>query len=203
MQLSKLLEEFAASTAVPGGGSASAVAAALAASLGMMVCRLTLGRDKYEQVQQEVENLLGELEDHGTKLLGLADEDAAAYTEMAKAMSLPRETDQEKADRMEALQETAMKAAEVPARTLSASLRVMEIVARLCEIGNRNAISDAGCAMSLANAAVWGGYLNVLVNVPYLGDDDRREKLVESTKEDLLKATEIFKRAIGGISINL
>ncbi len=110
-------------------------------------------------------------------LLGLADEDAAAYGAFAAAMKLPRASDQEKAARSAAIRAAAVAAAEVPMRTLEACRDLVVASEALAGRSNRNAASDLAVASRLAEAAAHGAAENVMVNLPALGDEERADGL--------------------------
>lgn len=163
---------LASSDPVPGGGSASAVAAALAASLVTMVASLTTGRPKYV----DHEPMLAWALDTGRRLsdrfLTIADEDAEAYAGFASALKMPRESDLEIAVRTEAMQTAARRASEVPLRCLEACLDLVAAADALAGRSNPNAASDVDVAAMLGQAAARGAAANVLINLPSTGDPE-------------------------------
>jgi len=163
-------ERLASSEPVPGGGSASAVAASLAASLVTMVAELSK-RPKY----MEHIALHGVAQAKGreltARLLELADEDAAAYGAFAAAMKLPRETEAERESRSVAMRAAARVAAEVPLRCLEACHEVVLAAESLAGRCNINASSDLTVSVLLAEAAAKGAAANVRVNLPSVGDE--------------------------------
>lgn len=156
---------------VPGGGSASAVAASLGASLVAMVASLSEGRPRYimyADVHRRAKAAGTELAD---RLLRIADEDAAAYAAFSAAAKLPRETAEEQAARSAAMRSAARVASEVPFRCVEACLEVIEGAELLAARCNVNASSDLDVAALLAEAAARGAARNVLVNLPSVGDE--------------------------------
>jgi formiminotetrahydrofolate cyclodeaminase len=171
------VEQLASSAPIPGGGSAAAVAAALAAGLVAMVAGLSADRPAYARFADTHARAGGAGRTLAMTLLGLADEDAAAYGAFAAAMKLPRVTDQEKAARSAAIRTAAVAAAEVPLQTLEACRDLVVAAEALAGRSNRNAASDLAVASRLAEAAAHGAAENVMVNLPALGDEERADGL--------------------------
>lgn len=165
------LAETAGEAPVPGGGSISALNGAIAAALAEMVANLTIGKKKYVEVEAEMQQLAQEAAAIQKELVLDVDRDSDAYNKVFAAFKLPKETDEEKAARSEAIQESTKFAAEVPmavARRVSDLLPMIEAVV---EKGNQNAITDGCVAMMCARVAIVGALFNVRINLTSLKDE--------------------------------
>ena len=171
LSVKEFIDKVTGNDPVPGGGSVSALNGSLAASLAAMVANLTVGRKKYAEVNDEMEQISARMTEQSAKLLADVDRDAEAYDRVFAAFKLPKETDEEKAVRKEAIQRETKYAAEVPmevARTASALFPMIDAAARR---GNINAVTDATVAMMCARTAVIGALLNVRINLTSITDE--------------------------------
>jgi formiminotetrahydrofolate cyclodeaminase len=189
LTIDEFTSRLASSDPVPGGGSASAVAGALGASLVTMVASLTTGRAKYA----DHEPMLAWALDTGLSLsdrfLTLADDDAAAYAGFAAALKLPRDTEDQRAIRTDAMRTAARRAAEVPLACVEACLDLVGAAEALAGRSNPNAASDVDVAALLGHAAARGAAANVLINLPATGDPELEGTLTSRVTE-LLAAIE-------------
>ncbi|MCU0483148.1 MAG: cyclodeaminase/cyclohydrolase family protein [Chloroflexi bacterium] len=183
------LDQFGAllssDTPAPGGGTASAVAASLAADLVAMVAALSENRPKYAPYAEVVARHGADARQLAGDLLDLADEDARVYEAFARAMKLPRETDAEKAARSAAIQLAARDAAAVPLRTLEACRSIVVASEALAGRSNLSAASDLAVASRLAEAGAHGAADNVLVNLPAMADPAAAEAMTARVAEIL------------------
>lgn len=168
LSVDAFLERLGSSDPVPGGGSASALAAAMGAALIAMVAELTIGRPEYAEHDAALRKLRLDALDRRAELLTLAQQDADAYDAVVQARRMPKESEVERAARAEALGTAMVGAASAPLRAAVVASEVLDLAERIAPIGNRNAVSDAGVAALLAAAGLRGAVLNVRINLPYL-----------------------------------
>jgi len=165
------LDELASSAPAPGGGSVAALSGALGAALVSMVCNLTVGKKKYADVQEDIKALLGQSEVLRKELVELLEADVQVYTEVSRAMKMPRATEEEKAARTAAMQRALKAATDVPMQVAEACVEVMELCRPAAEKGNVNAVSDAGVAVLMAEAGLRSAALNILINLAWIKDE--------------------------------
>jgi formiminotetrahydrofolate cyclodeaminase len=166
----KTLKEFtdrlSASDSVPGGGGAAALGGAMGASLGCMVCRLTIGKAAYRAVESDIVAALNQLESFRNRLLALVDADAEGFAPLEKAWALPKE-DPERPEKLEA----ALRAAcEIPAAVIETAAVTIGVLAEVAERGAKSAISDVGVGVELCKAAVFGSKQNIFINAALMRD---------------------------------
>ena len=166
----------------PGGGSAAAYSGAMGAALVAMVARLTLGKKKYAEVQEQMLSILDEAEVLRKKLTNAVDEDSTAFDRVMSAFRLPKENEDQIAARMETIRKATLQAAIVPLESARMSVRVMELACQVMQIGNPNAITDASTGAALAQAALTGSGYNVRINVLDL-DENEAELLINQLEQ--------------------
>jgi formiminotetrahydrofolate cyclodeaminase len=169
--VSEFLSETASSSPAPGGGSASAFAAALGTALTQMVITLTVGKKKYAEVSAELAALLPPLEKVRIELQALVDKDTEAFNAVMTTFGLPKETEIQIQARSSAIQAATVVATEVPLEVMHSALAALEMTLIVAKKGNRNSASDAGVAGLLLVAGLESAALNVKINLPGLPDD--------------------------------
>lgn len=177
----EFLEALASSAPTPGGGSVAALTGALGAGLISMVCNLTLGKEKYQDVQAEVAQLLKESEELRRELMELMEADMGVYSKLSAAYKLPKDTEQDKALRTEAIQAALVEATGVPVSIARACARVVDLCPMAAKVGNLGAISDVGVAALLGEAALRSAELNVAINLGALKD----QAFVAATEQEM------------------
>ena len=170
LTVAEFLDRLASAEPVPGGGSASALSASVAASLVAMVARLSLDRPKYEPYRATNERGLARAEAARTQLLQLADDDARAYGRFSAARKMPKETPDEQAARDEATSEAARLASDVPLEVVRSCAVLLEQIDEMAGRSNLNAVSDLEVAGRLSAAAAHGAGANVMINLPSVSD---------------------------------
>lgn len=170
--VTRFLEGLGEATATPGGGSAAALAGALAAALAAMVAGLTVNKKGFEEVRERMSAIQGEATGLMHELAGLVDRDAEAYRGVMAAFRLPKESDGEKAARLDAIQQATLAAAQTPLETLRACRRVADLLTDAATHGNPNAGTDAAVGALLMSAGAEGAYRNIAVNLDSLKDGD-------------------------------
>jgi len=192
------IDEFVLSVAdaepLPGGGSAAALAGALAAALGEMMAGLTEGREKFASVQPQVKEIHAKMAGFRKVLRALVQEDSAAYQSLLNALRLPRETEEQRVARMDAIEKAARNATDTPLRTARAVFEVLECLKALIEIGNPHAKSDAAVGAQLAYASLKGGQYNVLANIRILRDGSFADRCRAEISDLVDKGNEILQQ---------
>jgi formiminotetrahydrofolate cyclodeaminase len=168
--LQTYLDDAASGKPAPGGGSVSACVGALGAALVAMVCNLTIGKEKFAAVEDQVRDLVVKANDVRARLEKLLQDDTVAYNGVIAAYRMPKETDEEKAARHTAVQDGLIVAADVPLNICRAAVEVGRLSKVAAEIGNPGAVTDAGIGAILAEAAAQGGALNVAINLGSIED---------------------------------
>lgn len=171
LSINEFLEDLGSSSPTPGGGSASALCASIASRLTQMVASLTIGRPRFEKVQEEMTQAVEKGKILSGKFLDLAMKDSEAYDLFMKALSLPKDDEQEKARRKDSMQEALKQSTLVPLQTLELAKELVANSLIVAEKGNPNAITDAGVSALLADAAARGAAMNVKINLASIEDE--------------------------------
>lgn len=190
MSCSAFADETASESPAPGGGSISAYMGALGISLATMVANLSSHKAGWDERWEEFSDWAEKGQELKDELIRLVDEDTKAFNKIMDAFGLPKNTDQEKAERTNAIQEATKYAIEIPFRVMKKSFESMSIIRAMAETGNPNSVSDAGVGALAARSAVMGAYLNVKINASGLKDKDFVDKVIAEGAEIERKAKE-------------
>ena len=196
LKVNEFLSVTAGNNPVPGGGSVSALCAALSAALGQMVAQLTIGKKKYADVEENMKEIAAVFNSCLDEFTSYIDKDSDAYNAVFSAFQLPKETDEEKATRTLKIQEATKIAAEIPLQVAQKACKVMDFVDIAAKTGNRNAVTDACVAMMCARTAALGALLNVRINLSSIQDADFVDNLTKEAgrieKEVIEKETNLL-----------
>lgn len=200
--LAQYVEEVSAPSAVPGGGSVSALAGALSCALSAMVCGLTVGKKKYSQVWEEMKELRAACETSRKKLMKLVEEDSHAFEQVLKSRRALKIRPEEAA-RKEALRVATMKAIEVPLEVCRESVKILEYSKLAAGKGNVNSVSDAGVSAGMAHSALVGASLNVYINLGTVEDESARRAVRHETEALRESGEKLFKEVSGLVESKL
>ena len=175
------VEQLASSSPTPGGGSASAFVGAVGAALVEMACNLTIGREKFRDVEKQLTVVLARAGELRVALLEAVDQDTDAYNAVSQAYKLPKATDEEKQARTAAIQQALKNATIIPLSVAKAAMEISQLAQIALEKCNPNVASDARVARGLALAAREGATANVEINLNSITDLD----FVNQMQEDL------------------
>jgi glutamate formiminotransferase/formiminotetrahydrofolate cyclodeaminase len=177
------IEELAAPTPTPGGGSAGAFAGAMGAGLVAMVAGLTIGKKKYAEVEAEMQAIRVVAENLRKELTQAVEDDSAAFETVMGAFKLPKSTDEEKKARDAAIINATLNAAHIPLHVCEDAVKVMELALKCAQRGNLNAISDSASGFAMSRAALTAAGYNVKINVASLEDKSLGEKMLTEVAE--------------------
>ncbi|MBU38840.1 MAG: methenyltetrahydrofolate cyclohydrolase [Euryarchaeota archaeon] len=185
----EVLRSIGSSDPTPGGGSVAALSLAHAHSLAMMVARLTDGKEKWSEGHEVAKSVISESQNGLAEAMRLAEIDAEAFESVMSAYRLPRENDQQKADRKQAIRDATLGAAKAPLATASCAMELLNSLEELCVSCNANALTDLASASELSLSAVKIASMNVRINLDFIEGDDvdslasKIDKVVQKSSE--------------------
>lgn len=203
MTTGAFIDALAAQQPTPGGGGAAALTGSQAAALVSMVINFTVGKKKYVAVEEEMKTHLEQSERLRHELLALADSDVAAFSAVAATYSMPKESDTEKAARTAAMQEALKNAAKVPMAVAENCLQVMKLSVPVGSKGNVNVVSDAACALYLAQSALLCAIVNVNINLKSINDADFNQAYGAKVADVLQQAASTYAEGRSAIAVAL
>ncbi len=164
------LNQTASNSPVPGGGSISALNGAIATALAEMLANLTIGKKNYTEVEEKMKTTTQEMSHQRTLFFEDIDRDAQAYKLVMDAFKLPKETDEEKANRINQIQDATKQAALIPMEIAQRAFTLLDTIAYTTRSGNKNAVTDGCISMMTCRTAVLGALLNVRINLGSIKD---------------------------------
>lgn len=197
----EFVEVLGSKAPVPGGGGASALVGAVGTALGNMVGALTVGKKKYADVEEEMKELMAKATTLQDELLHLIERDAEVFEPLSKAYGMPRETEEEKAEKARVMEIVLKDACSVPMEIMEKCCEAIDLIVEFAAKGSALAISDAGVGATFCKAALEGASLNVYINTKSMKNRECAEELNRKCDEMLavytVKADEIFRNVLG------
>ena len=194
--VNEFVEKLGSGSPTPGGGGASALVGALGIALGNMVAHLTIGRKKYASVELDMLELKAHASNLQAQLLTLIERDAEVFEPLARAYSLPKQTEEEKKEKDRVMEKALNQACRIPMEIMETVCESLELVKEAAQKGTAAAVSDAGDASVFCMAALQGASLNVFINTRSMKDRNTAEEYNRRADELLEKycpvADEIF-----------
>lgn len=172
MNIKDFLEDLSSKKPTPGGGGAAALCGSMATALTSMVCNLTIGKKKYADVEEQMQEILVKTNTLREKFNHLIDDDADAFRKLLSAFKQPKESEEDNKIRSEKIQTATKRAALVPLEVIRHCVEVLPLTSSAAQKGNINAVSDAGVSALLIGAAAQSAALNVNINL--MGISDRK-----------------------------
>jgi methenyltetrahydrofolate cyclohydrolase len=182
LSLEQFTQDTASDSPVPGGGSIAAVCGALASALTGMVANLTVGKKKYAEVEDEMKDIAKKSEEIRLQMLDFIEKDSQAFNLVMEAFKLPKETEEEKNVRTQAIQDGFKVAANVPYEIAEMAYRILSLSESVVKYGNSNAVTDGLVSAMTARTAVLSALLNVKINLDSIKDEDYVSAMKEKVK---------------------
>jgi len=186
--LRDFIEQIAARTSAPGGGSASAAMAAMGAALGAMVAKLTYGVRKFEAVDGEMRKAIPPLHEAVQALIPMIDADTAAFGDYMAGVRMPQETEAEQSARHAQMQAGLKTAVAVPLQTMQLADHIWESLCAVARHGNPSSSSDVAVGAKALEAGIWGAFRNVLINLQDVEDKAFNEATTRTAEQLLERA---------------
>ncbi|MDY9919754.1 Formiminotransferase-cyclodeaminase [Proteiniphilum saccharofermentans] len=195
LTLKEFLEKTAANEALPGGGSSSALNAAIASALTGMMANLTVGKKNYAGVEEQMKKIVEEMEENRLHFINDIDRDADAYSLVMDAYKLPKETDEQKKLRSEKIQEAMKVASLVPMEVAERAHKMLDTIIETIRKGNKNAVTDGMVGLMACRTAIMGALLNVRINLGGINDtvfvEELKEKCERIEKDTITRENEM------------
>ena len=190
MSLREFIEEIAARTSAPGGGSASAAIAAIGTGLGTMVANLTFGVRKFEHLDRQMRKIIPVLHDLTQQLIPQIDADTSAFNEYMEGLRMPRDTEKQKAARIAKMQAGLKTATKVPLKTMQLGDSAWDALCEVARFGNPASKSDVQVGARALETGIWGAYQNVLINLEGIKDKAYKTETLKEAEEIMNRARE-------------
>ena len=200
LRVDEFLNELASSSPAPGGGSVSALAGANGCSLMLMVGNLTTSKKKFASLDENVRtsylNSLGIFKKNNNSFINLIDADTDAFNQLMKAFKLPKNSDEEIAQRIKEIDKATLTCIRVPLNVSALALETLRLVEDMIEYSNKNTLSDQGVCVLMLYSAIEGAAMNVMINLPGLNDDDLKREFKQTINEIISEAEQIKEKLL-------
>lgn len=207
MSVIEFSDEVDSNSPAPGGGSVAALASNIGIGLARMMAHLSFGKKKYESLDESIRvefvDKFNQLGDIRQELVQLVDKDTESFNEVMKAIKMPKETDEEKELRKQALQDATLFSIDIPLKTAKLSFKALETLKYICMNGNKNAITDIGVGTLMLYSGLEGAILNVKVNLMGLDNEDLCKQYNEECSGLLSKGKKIKDELLSDIHTSL
>jgi formiminotetrahydrofolate cyclodeaminase len=194
--IQRYLDDLASAQPTPGGGSTAALSGAMGAALASMVCRITIGKESYADVKQEIEVLLRRTEYLRSRFQQLMQEDIEAYGHLSASYKLPRETSEERKYRTDMIQKQLVGAASVPLEVVECAADLIKSCQRIAEIGSIAVLSDVATGAILASCSGNGAAFMVRINLRSIKNDTLTVELEDRLNTALATIAEVVDQVI-------
>ncbi|HEY3251494.1 MAG TPA: cyclodeaminase/cyclohydrolase family protein, partial [Ignavibacteria bacterium] len=190
MTVRNFIELVGARTSAPGGGSVSALVAALGAGLGAMMGWMSYGSKKFEHLDATMRKLIPPLKENMEKLIPMIDADTNAFNDYMTALKMPKSTDEEKKLRYDKMQEGLKKAINVPLSVMRIADSCWDSMIELAKVGNIASSSDLAVGARSLQTGIWGAFKNVEINLPQIEDKEYKDEVLKEGNEILNRASD-------------
>ncbi|MCL2573163.1 MAG: cyclodeaminase/cyclohydrolase family protein [Defluviitaleaceae bacterium] len=203
MKLHEFCAALASKEPAPGGGSASANMAAMGISLLGMVANLTVGKKKYAEHEELMQGIISEADKLREQLVEAIDRDTEAYNGVSAVFAMPKETDEEKVARSAAMQAALKVATQVPYEVMGLCHAALALAGKAVGKANSNAASDLGVAAHALQAGLHGAWMNVLINLGGLKDEEFAEAKREGGEKMVAEGDRMAMTIIAHVMIEI
>lgn len=196
LSLRQFIQAVSARSAAPGGGSTAAAMAAMGVGLGAMAAKLTLGVRRFESVDDNMRQIVPILHHTALDLIPMIDADTNAFNAYIDAIGLPKETQQEKEVRHQAMQEGLKQAVHIPMTTMEKGDHAWDAMIQTARYANIASRSDIEVGAKALEAGIWGAYKNVMINMDDIDDQTYKTKVTAHAQKICKKAQDKYQEVI-------
>jgi len=201
MSLKDFLEKTASRSPVPGGGSVAALSASLSASLIEMVANLTIGKKDYEDIEEEMKEVIKAISSYRDKFVKDIDKDSEAFNQVMMAFKLPKNLEEEKNIRKQVIQDAFKNAVLVPLGVAKGAYEIMDLAEKIVDKGNKNAVTDGAVAAMMARTAVLSALYNVKINLGYMKNTEFVKKVKKEVEDLESKVVDLEKQILSKVDL--